>query len=129
MRTTLFLPLITVLLAVTSASAHHSFSAEFDAKQPFTLTGTVTKVEWTNPHVFFHVDVVDEKSGGTTNWAFEMGNVNALMRAGWTRASLKTGDRVTVEGSRARDGSPLGHAATVVLATTGQRLFTAQGNN
>ena len=129
MRTNVFIPIVAVQLAVMGASAHHSFSAEFDAKQPFKLTGTVTKVEWTNPHVFFHVDIVDEKSGGTTNWAFEMGNVNALMRAGWTRTSLKAGDRVTVEGSRARDGSPLGNAATVILATTGQRLFTAQGNN
>jgi hypothetical protein len=129
MRTNFSLSLVAVLVAVTGASAHHSFSAEFDAKQPFKLTGTVTKVEWTNPHVFFHVDIVDEKTGGTTNWAFEMGNVNALMRAGWTRTSLKAGDRVTVEGSRARDGSPLGNAATVVLASTGQRLFTAQGNN
>ena len=111
------------------ADAHHSFSAEFDAKQPFKLTGTVTKVEWTNPHVFFYVDIVDEQTGARTNWAFEMGNVNALMRAGWRRDSLKLGDRVTVEGSRARDGSPLGNAATVVLAATGQRLFTAQGNN
>src|SRR3989338_6538635 len=121
MRTNFFLSLVAVLVAVTGASAHHSFSAEFDARQPFKLTCTVTKVEWANPHVFFHVDIVDEKTGGTTNWAFEMGNVNALMRAGWTRTSLKAGDRVTVEGSRARDGSPLGNAATVGLASTGQR--------
>jgi hypothetical protein len=129
MRTTFSLQIAAVVLAATGAAAHHSFSAEFDARQPFKLTGSVTKVEWTNPHVFFYVDIVDEKSGATTNWAFEMGNVNALMRAGWTRNSLKSGDRVTVEGSRARDGSPLGNAATVVLAATGQRLFTAQGNN
>jgi hypothetical protein len=129
MRTTFWLQIAAVVLAATGAAAHHSFSAEFDARQPFKLTGSVTKVEWTNPHVFFYVDIVDEKSGATTNWAFEMGNVNALMRAGWTRNSLKSGDRVTVEGSRARDGSPLGNAATVVLAATGQRLFTAQGNN
>ena len=129
MRTNFFLSLVAVLVAVTGASAHHSFSAEFDARQPFKLTGTVTKVEWANPHVFVHVDIVDEKTGATTSWAFEMGGPNALMRAGWTRTSLKAGDRVTVEGSRARDGSPLGNAATVVLASTGQRLFTAQGNN
>jgi hypothetical protein len=79
--------------------------------------------------VFFYVDIADEKTGATTNWAFEMGGVNGLMRAGWTRTSLKVGDRVTVEGSRARDGSPLGSAVTVVLANTGQRLFTATGNN
>ena len=129
MRTTFSLQIAAVILAATGAAAHHSFSAEFDARQPFKLTGTVTKVEWTNPHVFFYLDIVDEQSGATTNWAFEMGNVNALMRAGWTRNSLKLGDRVTVEGSRARDGSPLGNAATVILAATGQRLFTAQGNN
>ena len=129
MRTTFPLQIIAVVLAVTGAAAHHSFSAEFDATQPFRLTGNVTKVEWTNPHVFFYVDIADEKTGATTNWAFEMGNVNGLMRAGWTRNSLKRGDRVTVEGSRARDGSPLGSAATVMLAATGQRLFTVQGNN
>jgi hypothetical protein len=129
MRTIFSIQILAVLLAATAATAHHSFTAEFDAKQPFKLTGTVTKVEWTNPHMFFYVDIADEKTGAATNWAFEMGGVNALMRAGWTRTSLKIGDRVTVEGSRARDGSPLGSVGTVILTATGQRLFTSTGNN
>lgn len=129
MRTIFCLQIIAATLAATGAAAHHSFTAEFDAKQPFKLTGTVTKVEWTNPHMFFYVDIADEKTGATTNWAFEMGGVNALMHAGWTRTSLKIGDRVTVEGSRARDGSALGSVGTVILAATGQRLFTTTGNN
>jgi hypothetical protein len=109
-----------------AATAHHSFSAEFDATRKFSFTGTVTKVEWANPHVFFYIDVKDEKTGAVTSWAMEMGSPNGLMRAGWSRTTLKTGDRVSVEGSLARDGSPLGNATTVVLASTGQRLFTAQ---
>ena len=116
---------------------------------PFDTFGDTDLVTPTNPnngrpyglsHIEFCTDgttenppanpaIVLEKTGATTNWAFEMGGVNALMRAGWTRTSLKAGDRVTVEGSRARDGSPLGSVVTVVLAATGQRLFTATGNN
>ena len=129
MRTFLIAAVALLCAGTPAVIAHHSFSAEFDAKQPFKLTGTVTKVEWTNPHVFFYVDIVDDQTGARTNWAFEMGNVNALMRAGWKRDSLKPGDRVTVEGSRARNGTPLGNAAAVFLTATGQRLFTAQGNN
>ena len=110
------------------AVAHHSFSAEFDVNKKFSFTGTITKVEWANPHVFFYVDVKDEKTGAVTNWAMEIGSPNGLMRAGWSRTTLKTGDLVGVEGSMARDGSPLGNAAVVILAATGQRLFTAQGN-
>jgi len=110
--------------------AHHSFSAEFDAAKSFKMTGTVTKVEWMNPHTFFYIDVTDEKSKKTTNWAMEMGSPNGLMRQGWTRNSMKVGDKVTVEGSLAKDGSPTGNARTVVLEATGQKLFAAssQGN-
>jgi hypothetical protein len=126
----LLLAVALALLAATPwpAAGHHSFSAEFDVTKKFTFTGTVTKVEWANPHVFFYLDVKDEKTGAVTNWAMEMGSPNGLMRAGWSRATIKSGDRVMVEGSLARDGSPLGNAAVVILASTGQRLFTAQGN-
>ncbi len=103
------------------AAAHHSFAAEFDASKPVKLTGTVTKIEWQNPHAFIYLDVKDE-SGKVTNWGMEMGSPNGLMRQGWSRNSLKIGDEITVEGSRAKDGSNIGNAKTVTL-TDGQRLF------
>ena len=112
------------LLFSVGVSAHHSFSAEFDASKPFKMTGTVTKVEWMNPHTFFYIDVSDEK-GKVTNWAMEMGSPNGLMRAGWTRNTMKVGDKVTVEGSLAKDGSPTGNARSVTMAATGQKLFAA----
>ena len=114
-----------LLLAAVPVVAHHSFAAEFDAGKPFKLTGLVTKVEWQNPHTYFYLDVADERTKKVTNWAFEMGSPNGLMRNGWTRNTLKIGDVVTVEGSLARDGKPYGNARTVVLDSTGKRLFAA----
>ena len=125
MRTRPFVLLALALdLAAAPALAHHSFAAEFDAKQPITLTGTVTKVEWTNPHVWFYVDVKDA-TGKVTNWGMEMGGPNGLLRAGWTRNSMKAGDVVTVDGFKARSGQPIGNATSVVMASTGQKLFAA----
>src|SRR4026207_1062069 len=89
-----------LLLAGRSVMAHHAFSAEFDANKPVSLTGTVTKVEWTNPHAWFYIDVTDA-AGKITNWALELGGPNGLIRSGWTRNSMKVGEVVTVEGSRA----------------------------
>jgi hypothetical protein len=113
----------------TVALGHHSFAAQYDVNKPITLTGKVTKVEWTNPHVYFHVDVRDETTGDVVNWSLEVGGgPNTLIRRGWTRNSLKPDDVVTVEGSLARDGSHLAHAATVVLASSGQKLFASQND-
>jgi hypothetical protein len=120
-----------LLIGAVPVMAHHSFAAEYDASQPIKLAGTVTKIEWTNPHCFFYIDVKNEESGKTENWALELGNPNALLRAGWTPNSVKIGDAVTVEGTRAKDGSLLGNARSMVLASTGRRLFAAssQTNN
>jgi hypothetical protein len=130
-RLTVAVASIVGLLAAVPVVAHHSFAAEYDAEKPMKVTGTITKIEWTNPHCFFYVDVKNEASGKTENWGFEMGNPNALLRLGWTRNSLKAGDTVTVEGSRARDGSLHANARVMVLASTGQRLFagSSQGSN
>jgi hypothetical protein len=109
------------LLASMPVFAHHSFAAEYDRAKPITLTGNVTKVEWMNPHARFYVDVKDD-AGKVTNWEFELGSPNGLMRQGWTRNSLKEGDVVTVEGSLAKDGSNLANARTVKLAD-GRKVF------
>src|SRR5262245_15481027 len=111
-------------LATTPALAHHAFSAVFDAKQPIKLTGTVTKLEWQNPHTWFYIDVKDER-GNVQNWGMEMGSPNLLVRSGWNRDSLKVGDVVTVEGFRSKDGSSNGNAQIVTMTNTGQRLFAA----
>ena len=109
------------LLAPVGAVAHHSFAAEYDAKKPVTLKGTVTKVEWTNPHARFYIDVKDE-SGTVMNWNLELASPNVLGRNGWTRHSLNVGDVVTVEGAQAKDGSQMANARSVVLAD-GKKIF------
>jgi hypothetical protein len=113
---------------VGTASAHHSFSAEFSRDLPVEVTGTVTKVEWMNPHARFYVDVKGD-DGKTANWNFELTTPNLLMRRGWTKNSLQTGDTVTVKGWRARNDPHVANANSVTLAN-GKELFTgsAGGN-
>jgi|HubBroStandDraft_6_1064221.scaffolds.fasta_scaffold115347_2 hypothetical protein len=104
----------------TPAFAHHSVSAEFDLSKRITLEGQVTKVEWMNPHVYVYVDV--SADGKKANWACETAGPNTLARQGWSRSSLKIGDRITVVGYQARDGSKVASAREVVLAN-GRKVF------
>lgn len=108
-------------LSAGTAAAHHSFAAQYDANQPVTLKGVVTKVEWTNPHARFYIDVKDA-DGKVVNWNLEIASPNYLKRAGWSSTSLKQGDEVTVEGSMARSGANMANAATVMFAD-GTRVF------
>ena len=103
---------------------HHSFTAEFDATKRVTLTGTVTKIEWTNPHAYLYVDAADE-TGAAGNWAVELGSPNGLTRLGWTRTMLKVGDAVRIEGSRGKFKPQLANAQAVILVATGQKLGAA----
>ena len=104
-----------------AALAHHSFSAEFDAAKPIKLTGIVTKVEWTNPHVWFYINVKDDATGEVRNWGAEMGPPHGLQRSGWRRETLKIGESVTVDGFMARNGENRMNARTVTLTATGGR--------
>jgi hypothetical protein len=123
MKLAIFAAGIAVLLAGKPMVAHHSFAAEFDSAKTIKLTGTVTKIEWMNPHAYFYIDVMGE-GGKVANWGLEMGSPNGLMRQGWTRNSMKIGDTVVVEGSAAKDGSLIGNARNVTLSD-GKRLFAA----
>jgi hypothetical protein len=115
---------ITILagvIAAGSAIAHHSFSAEFDADKKVELTGIVTKVEWTNPHVWFYINVRDDETGEVSNWGAELGPPHGLQRQGWRRNTLNIGEEVTVNGFLARNGSNRVNARSVTLTATGGR--------
>jgi hypothetical protein len=109
----------------SSVAAHHSFAAEYDREKPMKITGAVTRVEWTNPHVYFYIDVREPGSSKIDSWAFEMAAPAVLARSGWKRSTLKIGDVVVVDGWGARSGDKHGNARTVTLAATGERLGAA----
>jgi hypothetical protein len=109
-------------LAASRAFAHHSFSAEYDRSKPVELTGTVTKLEWTNPHARIYIDVKDD-SGALVNWDFELGPPNGLMRQGWNRNSLQAGQVVTISGFLSKDEPHVANARTVSLPD-GRHVFT-----
>ena len=128
-RATLLSFAASALAAALPVHAHHSFAAEYDAAKPINVTGTVTKVEWTNPHIFIHMDVRDEKTGAVVDWTLEMGGPNALLRLGWKRDSLKVGDVVTVDGSLAKNGSPLVNAKSIVMTATGRKMLAGSSGD
>jgi hypothetical protein len=109
-----------LVVAPAAAFAHHSFAAQYDATKQVTLQGTISKVEWMNPHVYFYMDV--SESSGTAHWAIESGAPNTLYRAGWRKDSLQAGNEVTVEGWLAKSGAKLANMRTVVLAD-GRRVL------
>jgi len=110
------------LLAALPAAPHHSFAAEFDLNRSIELTGTVTQVQWTNPHAWLHINVEDNDSN-TQSWAIELLGINTLIRRGWTRDTVKAGDVISVEGFGGRDGRNTGNASTVTMVSTGERLW------
>jgi len=116
------------LLVAIPLFAHHPFSVEFDGKKPVSLSGVVTKFDWANPHAYLHVQVRDAE-GMTRNWNFEMGALSALQRAGWTKDTVKPGDKVSIEGWLARSpGRPTTANMKTILFESGLQLSGASSN-
>ena len=109
------------LLAAVPVWAHHAFAAEFDASKPIKFRGTVTKMEWINPHAWIHIDVKGD-DGKVTSWMIEAAAPNALLRRGWTKASLPAGTEILVEGYQAKDGANRANGS-IITFTDGRKLF------
>jgi uncharacterized protein DUF6152 len=118
--------LLGLLALVVPLSAHHSFAAEYDGKQLITLTGTISKVEWTNPHIYFHVDVKGD-DGKVTSWSLEGYPPNTLKRTGFSRDTLKVGETVTVTAYKSRDGSNTGASREVTFADGSKKFAGPAG--
>ncbi len=123
-RKAMLIILAALNMVSAAALAHHAFSSVFDRENPFEITGTVTKVDWRNPHTWIFVDVAND-DGAVESWGFEMGSPNALVRRGWSHDTLTAGQVVTIAAARARDGSMRGAVRSVTLPN-GDRLFGAQ---
>ena len=122
MKVTAFAALLAVVLA-KPAFSHHSFAAEYDSTRSLKLTGTVTKVEWQNPHTYIYIGVTDKKSGKVTNWIFELGSPSGLSKRGWTPETAKIGMMVTAEGAQAKNGSSRANARNVII--NGKKMAAA----
>jgi len=125
-RAVRLLPVALLMLAgVSTSQAHHSFAAQYDNTKPVNMTGALTKLEWTNPHVYIYIDVTDPATKKVTNWAFEMGPPHMLQRSGWKKNALKIGEVLTVDGWLARDGSNSANARRVTRKDTGEVMGAA----
>jgi len=113
-----------VLSVSVPLSAHHWFNASYESGTVIQLTGVITRFDWKNPHALFYMDVADGSTGRTTRWVMEMGSPNSLVRAGWSKSSLRVGETVTVEGIPSRGGAPMGYPLSIVTEA-GRRLVAA----